>query len=300
MLMHAARLRWQRQMRTGPQLVFAVFPACRLKSLARSDGNEMRTLTEWSTYVALALAGAVLAGPVVAASPEKAEDATAAASAPVNVIELFTSQGCASCPTADALLETFARRPNVVALTLPVDYWDYLGWKDTLASPKFSARQRSYATVRGDGRVYTPQVIVNGLKHALGSSETDIEKAIAITGPKIEPYRVGVRVRSGKGHIVINLDAAREPAKAGEATIWLALIRREVEVKIKRGENVGKIGTYHNVVREWMPVGMWNGTAATIKIAHHAVKQSDADGCAIILQRGDAGAIIGAALLDKW
>lgn len=260
----------------------------------------MHALTEWSTYVALALAGAVLAGPVSAASAEKSEDAIQAPAAAVNVIELFTSQGCASCPTADALLKTFAERPNVVALTLPVDYWDYLGWKDTLASPKFSARQRSYATVRGDGRVYTPQVIVNGLKHALGSSEADIKKAIAVTGPKIDPYRVGVRVRSGKEHIVISLDASREPAKAGEATIWLALIRREVEVKIKRGENVGKVGVYHNVVREWMPVGMWNGTAATIKIAHHAVKQSDADGCAIILQRGDAGAIIGAALLEKW
>jgi hypothetical protein len=181
-----------------------------------------------------------------------------------------------------------------------VDYWDYLGWKDTLASPKFSARQRAYASARGDGRVYTPQVVVNGLKHALGSSEADISKAVAITTPKIDPYRVGVRLLSANDHLVIDLDAAREPAKAGEATIWLALIRHHVEVKIKRGENHGKLGVYHNVVHEWMPVGVWNGAAATIKIAHHAVKQSGADGCAIILQRGDAGAIVGAALLDKW
>jgi hypothetical protein len=260
----------------------------------------MRALTAWPTYVALALAGAMLAGPVAAASPEKVENLPSAAQTPITVIELFTSQGCSSCPQADTLLKTFAERPNVVALTFPVDYWDYLGWKDTLASPKFSARQRAYATARGDGRVYTPQVVVNGLKHVLGSSEADIDKAIAITTPKIDPARVGVRVRSAKEHIIIDLDAARDPAKAGEATIWLALIRREVEVKIKRGENVGKIGVYHNVVREWMPVGVWNGTAATIKIAHHAVKQSGADGCAIILQRGDAGAIVGAALLKEW
>ncbi len=260
----------------------------------------MRALTAWPTYVALALAGAMLAGPAAAVSPEKVENPPSASQTPVTVIELFTSQGCSSCPQADALLKTFAERPDTVALTFPVDYWDYLGWKDTLASPKFSARQRAYATARGDGRVYTPQVVVNGLKHVLGSSEADIDKAIAITTPKIDPTRVGVRVRSAKEHIIIDLEAAREPAKAGEATIWLALIRHEVEVKIKRGENVGKIGVYHNVVREWMPVGIWNGTAATIKIAHHAVKQSGADGCAIVLQRGDAGAIVGAALLKEW
>jgi hypothetical protein len=259
----------------------------------------MRGLAGWSTYIALATTSAVLAGPVAASSAEKA-DGTKSATPPVAVIELFTSQGCSSCPTADALLKSFAERPNVVALTFPVDYWDYLGWKDTLASPKFSARQRAYATARGDGRVYTPQVVVNGLKHALGSSEADIAKAIAVTTPKIDPYRVGVRVRSANEHLIIDLEAAREPAKAGEATIWLALIRRHVEVKIKRGENHGKIGVYHNVVHEWMPVGVWNGAAATIKLAHHAVKQSGADGCAIILQRGDAGAVVGAALLDQW
>ena len=256
----------------------------------------MRALTDWSTYLALALTSTLLAGHAWAASPDKAADAPVG----VTVVELFTSQGCSSCPQADALLKTFAERPNVVALTLPVDYWDYLGWKDTLASPKFSARQRAYAKARSDGRVYTPQVVVNGLKHVLGSSEVDIDKAIAITTPKIAPYRVGVRVRSGKEHLVIDLDAARDPSKVTEATIWLALVQREVEVKIKRGENVGKVGVYTNVVRELMPVGMWNGSAATIKIAHHAVKQSGADGCAVILQHGDAGAIIGAALLRQW
>ena len=111
----------------------------------------MRALTAWPTYVALALAGAMLAGPAAAVSPEKVENPPGAAQAPVTVIELFTSQGCSSCPQADALLKTLAERPDTVALTFPVDYWDYLGWKDTLASPKFSARQRAYATARGDG-----------------------------------------------------------------------------------------------------------------------------------------------------
>jgi hypothetical protein len=259
----------------------------------------MRALFDWSVFVALAAAsaGALVVGSASMASAGKASSTEAAQ---MTVIELFTSQGCSSCPTADALLESYADRPDVVALTLPVDYWDYLGWKDTLASPKFSARQRAYAKVRGDGRVYTPQVVVNGLKHAVGSSAPDIDRAIAYTKPKIEPARVGVMVKSVNDHVVIHVDAASDTAKSSEATIWLALIRRKIEVKIKRGENHGRTVVYHNVVREWMPVGMWNGSAATIKLAHHAVKQSDADGCAIIVQHGDAGPIVGAAMLQQW
>lgn len=257
----------------------------------------MRALFDWSMSLAMAVtsAGTLLVGSAFDANAAKIGD-----EAKVTVIELFTSQGCSSCPTADALLKTYTERDNILALTLPVDYWDYLGWKDTLASPKFSARQRAYAKVRGDGRVYTPQVVVNGLKHALGSSEQDIEKAIAVTTPLIDRSRVGVRVRSANDHIVIELDAAREGTAISEATIWLALIRSKIEVKIKRGENQGKMGAYYNVVREWNPVGMWNGKAATITLAHHAVKQSGADGCAIIVQHGDAGPVVGAALLPSW
>ncbi|MEO8651439.1 MAG: DUF1223 domain-containing protein [Hyphomicrobiaceae bacterium] len=259
----------------------------------------MRALFDWSIFVALAAAsaGALAVG---SASTANAGKASNTAATPVTVIELFTSQGCSSCPTADALLESYADRPDVVALTLPVDYWDYLGWKDTLASPKFSARQRTYAKARGDGRVYTPQVVINGLQHAVGSSATDIDRAIAYTKPKIEAARVGVAVKSANDHVVIQVDAAPDAAKATEATIWLALISRKVEVKINRGENHGRTIVYHNVVREWMPVGMWNGSAATIKLAHHAIKQSAADGCAIIVQHGDAGPIIGAAMLEHW
>jgi hypothetical protein len=247
--------------------------------------------------MAVASSGALIVGSVAAATPTKASDKPVAQ---MTVIELFTSQGCSSCPTADALLESYVERPDVIALTLPVDYWDYLGWKDTLASPKFSARQRAYAKARGDGRVYTPQVVINGLKHAVGSSAAEIDHAISATVPKIEPLRVGVAVKSVNDHVIIDLAAAREGVRTNEATIWLALVRRKVEVKIKRGENHGRTVVYHNVVREWMPVGVWNGQASTIKLAHHALKQSGADGCAIILQHGDAGPIVGAAMLDQW
>src|SRR4051812_3338462 len=95
------------------------------------------------------------------------------------VLELFTSQGCSSCPPADKLLGELAADPSVVSLSLPIDYWDYLGWKDTLADPRHTARQRAYSGVRGDREVYTPQVVVNGSMHALGSSKGSIDKAIA-------------------------------------------------------------------------------------------------------------------------
>ena len=98
---------------------------------------------------------------------------------PRAVIELFTSQGCSSCPPADKLLGQLAGDPSVIALSLPVDYWDYLGWKDTLALHGHTVRQKAYAQARGDGAVYTPQVVVNGVVHALGSDKAAIEKAIA-------------------------------------------------------------------------------------------------------------------------
>src|SRR6516165_9924574 len=95
------------------------------------------------------------------------------------VVELFTSQGCSSCPPADKLLGELANDPSLVAISVPIDYWDYLGWKDTLANPRNTARQKAYAHVRGDGQVYTPQVVVNGSLHALGSDKSAIELAIA-------------------------------------------------------------------------------------------------------------------------
>src|SRR5918998_4558273 len=101
-----------------------------------------------------------------------------AAAGPQAVVELFTSQGCSSCPPADAMLVELAARPDVVALTLPVDYWDYLGWKDTLAQPGFTARQRAYAHLRGDRQVYTPQVVVNGTRPSVGSDKAAVERTV--------------------------------------------------------------------------------------------------------------------------
>src|SRR5271154_4341992 len=96
---------------------------------------------------------------------------------PRALIELFTSQGCSSCPAADKLLGELANDPTLIALSDPIDYWDYLGWKDTLASPAHSARQRAYARVRGDRDVYTPQIVINGSAHVLRSDHSAVERA---------------------------------------------------------------------------------------------------------------------------
>src|SRR5437868_13003779 len=100
---------------------------------------------------------------------------------PRAVIELFTSQGCSSCPAADKLIAEYSRDPSVIALSLAVDYWDYLGWKDTLALSGHTSRQRAYAKARGDREVYTPQVVIDGAEHALGSDKAAIEKTIRQT-----------------------------------------------------------------------------------------------------------------------
>jgi len=113
---------------------------------------------------------------------------------PRAVVELFTSQGCSSCPPADRLLGELARDPAIVALSLPIDYWDYLGWKDTLANPDHTARQRGYARVRGDREVYTPQAVINGAVHVLGSDKAAIDAAILATQADSSTLSVPVKL----------------------------------------------------------------------------------------------------------
>ena len=127
---------------------------------------------------------------------------------PKALLELFTSQGCSSCPPADKLLGEFADDPSLVALSVPIDYWDYLGWKDTLASPAHSARQRAYARVRGDRQVYTPQIVVNGAMHVLGSDRAAIEHTIAQTDQK--PAVMSLPVLLSVGGSNLNVTSSQE------------------------------------------------------------------------------------------
>ncbi len=217
----------------------------------------------------------------------------------VAVLELYTSQGCSSCPAADALLQAYTQRNGVVALTFPVDIWDYLGWRDTLANPKFTARQKYYAKHRGDGRVYTPQVVVNGVSHVVGSSARDIDNAIAATAQKLAKVNVPVTARIEAGRLVVEAGPAAPGAEVKDATIWLGIVKSKVEVAVRGGENRGKTLTYYNVVREMTPVGMWSGKPLDIRLDIDTVKLPDTDRAVVIVQFGKAGPILGAALVPK-
>lgn len=212
------------------------------------------------------------------------------------VLELFTSQGCSSCPPADALMRTLRSEPGIIALTLPVDYWDYLGWKDTLASPANTQRQRAYAKMRGDRQVYTPQMVINGVAHAVGSNLASIRQAVRTSSASIGA-RIPVSITSNDRSIDLHVGAAPAGAKASKGTIWLVLFDDTEQVTIQRGENAGRKITYYNVVKEMTPVGMWDGGKAEFSLPRPELKARGYKKCAVLLQAGNAGAIIGAAEL---
>jgi len=235
-------------------------------------------------------------------APDAADAAvpTRAVVDPKGVIELYTSQGCSSCPAADALLGRLAKRDDIIALSFSVDYWDYLGWKDTLANDKFSERQRAYGQARGDGAIYTPQAVVNGATHANGSDERQIDRLIERPGKAAPALPISIRLAGEKGKLMIETGAAPPGVAAKEATLWLAVVSRSVEIPITRGENQGRTITYHNVVRELIPIGMWNGKPMTVQLERHSFMRPGADRCAVLLQQGKAGPIIGAAMLKQF
>lgn len=218
--------------------------------------------------------------------------ATAASAGSKNVVELYTSQGCSSCPRADALLKTYIDRPDVIALSFNVDYWNYLGWKDTLGKPAYSKRQRAYARARGDGKVYTPQIVANGLNHAVGSVKPQVDRALSKSADRLSGNRVAMQLENDKSSFIIRIGAGTKPAKP--ATIYVAAVDPAVIVKIKRGENHGRKITYHNVVRSLMPVGMWTGEATTIRLRRKDVLAAGGKRCAVLLQTANAGAILAA------
>jgi hypothetical protein len=245
------------------------------------------------------LAFAATAIEVTGAVAQTAAHATTeqtAATAGLPVIELFTSQGCSSCPAADALFEHYAKRRDIVALSYSVDYWDYLGWKDTLAQPRFSERQRAYAKARGDGMVYTPQVVIGGQMHVNGARKTEIGAALEKAARTAATDTALVKASVDQGDAVIEIGAASSPPAKG-ATVWLIAVSRSVTIAVTRGENVGKSLTYFNVVRDLMPLGMWTGKAMNVRLDHQSFVRPGADAYAVIMQTGHAGAVISAAWL---
>ncbi|MGO4741215.1 DUF1223 domain-containing protein [Bosea sp. 2KB_26] len=200
---------------------------------------------------------------------------------PRAVIELFTSQGCSSCPAADALFVELAKDPSLIALTMPVTYWDYLGWKDTLGQDVFSKRQKYYAKGRGDGQIYTPQAVINGASHMVGSDKALIERSLKDHASSALP--ISVTLSEASGHLSIKLD----PTGAGSERaggIWLVPISRLVTVPIERGENKGKSVTYANVVRGIVKIGEWAGAATTMSVPLATTQLPNADSYVVLIQ----------------
>jgi hypothetical protein len=212
---------------------------------------------------------------------------------PKAVVELFTSQGCSSCPKADVLFSELGKRDDLIALAWHVDYWDYIGWPDTFADPDNSERQRGYAQSWGSSRIYTPQVVVNGAKGVVGSREKDVTSAIdeaALTIP-----------------VALNLSADMLEVSVGphaggaEAVVWLITFKDHAAVVIERGENAGKTVEYSQIVTGKQMLGMFDAAGTHLKLPLSALTADGSNGAVILVQSdkdGLPGPILGAALVQ--
>lgn len=244
----------------------------------------MRHFAERCVVLAVMVASAALAGAGHALAEPKA------------VIELFTSQGCSSCVSADAYFKELAKRDDLIALSFHVDYWDFLGWKDTLGDAAHTERQRAYAETHDTRRVYTPQMIVNGTSDLVGSDRQGVEAAITKAA-----LPVPVKMWQADGTVEIEVGAL--PPGPWRATIRLVLLTSKAYVDIARGENAGKTIGYYNIVRAMRPIGMWDGGKVRITLPEDELMGDGVDGCGVIVQQEGSkgpGPIIGAALIGAW
>ena len=203
------------------------------------------------------------------------------------VVELFTSQGCSSCPPADALLAELAEEDGVIALALHVDYWDYLGWEDSFASPAFTARQRAYAKKARSRTIYTPQMIVQGEDRLVGSKGEMVRARIA-ERRHLEP-RVRLKVERDGGTIDISLEPVAP--ELGPADVHVVTFNPSEEVAIEAGENAGQQITYTNIVTGWETVAIWDGVTP-VEMRYDGVEDSPG---AVIVQKDQMGPVLTAA-----
>lgn len=220
---------------------------------------------------------------------------------PVAVVELFTSQGCTSCPPADEMLSELAASGDVVALAYHVDYWDYLGWRDTLASPDNTARQQEYSRSFGNRSVYTPQAVVNGRQQMNGAKHYKVHAAIDRMKGTREGLVIDVDVSYRGDSVVIETGAAER--KVDNAHVVLVYFSSATEVEITRGENKGRSFTYWNAVAGFHTAGMWHGSKARFELPMSEIAKKGAGGCAVLVQErregGLPGAILGAAIITR-
>jgi len=210
--------------------------------------------------------------------------------APV-VVELFTSQGCSSCPPADKVLGELSRRDDLIALSLHVDYWNYLGWRDTFAKHQFTERQIAYRNAWHRSVVYTPQLVIHGLEDVALTRQGALRAAIAAARATGVPVSVSLERRDG----MLKCRIAPGP-KPVDGTVWIAKYLLTATVPIRRGENAGRTLTYYNVVTSLDRIGAWSGTQAE----DVAMPQPQpGEGVAIWLQAGNGGPILAAAKVEN-
>ena len=213
---------------------------------------------------------------------------------PRAVLELFTSQGCDSCPQADAKLTELRKQPDVIALAYHVDYWDYIGWKDTFGMAANSERQKAYAQSWGTSRIYTPELVVNGGKGVIASHEDDVSKALGSAS-----LSVPVGIKLGTNMIEVSVEPM---AGAGEAVVWLVTFKDHAQVAIDRGELAGKTMDYTQIVTSRQMLGLWDPATGThLKLPLAELMADGANGAAILVQAdksGLPGPIVGAASIQ--
>lgn len=221
---------------------------------------------------------------VAAASPVLADGADVASG---TVVELYTSQGCSSCPPADEYLMKLAAEPGVIALALHVDYWDYIGWTDKFGNPKFTARQKAYAHVAGSNMIYTPQMIVGGVDQVEGSDPAMVEAAIR-RHQTASPVVALQLMRQG-GQVTIAAQA--NPPLEAPLRVQLVRYHPMASVQIDYGENAGRVLDYANIVTSWSLLGMWDGKSDL----HLTAPTEGPDAVVVILQADGPGKIYAAA-----
>jgi hypothetical protein len=233
-----------------------------------------------------------IVGWIASADLARAEDATA----PV-VVELFTSQGCSSCPPADALLGELSKRSDVLALGFHVDYWDYIGWKDPYASKLATKRQKLYAESFKASFVYTPQMVVNGSVENVGSDRAGVEAAVEKAKTRATAHPTLVLERRADGGLLVHIGAAESKRSA---TVWLACFDRQRSTAVPRGENAGSTLTNYHIVRHFESLGTWKGQMVDFSLGPDVVAEyagrPDQD-MAVLVQTEGVGPILAAQRL---
>jgi hypothetical protein len=205
------------------------------------------------------------------------------------VLELYTSQGCSSCPPADALLSALAEQDGVIALALHVDYWDYLGWKDSFGKPQHTARQRNYAKAAHSRTVYTPEMVVQGQERMKGHDAAAIAGQIALHRQK----RAAAELTLGRDGGALTIELAPVGPEAGASDVHVVRFIPSEAVEIEGGENAGKQVTYTNIVTSWDTIAEWDGKAA-VELRYEDVGDGPV---AVIVQRTEMGPVVTAAKL---